>query len=440
MHNLCRFDSSSNLEVEVTTICQEEFDYRREVESSPALPLHVISAREWYRFLINSGKLIKSEMNTSGKKYTMLVFSQLRWHSVTQRPHHIMRRFASQYNILFIEEPQEPSDVYPSGTARVESVANGLDVLTPFFAWEDWPAMCRNYASLLGNFVKDIGSCIAWFYSPTYVHLLDAFSFRLVVYDCMDELAAFKGASENLPRYEARLLNEAQVVFTGGKSLYEAKRQMHQNVHCFPSSVDEKHFQMASSPTLNVPADLLAIQRPIVGYYGVIDERIDFDLLARVAADLPAVSFVMIGPFAKINPADVSHPSNVYFLGKRTYEELPSYLKGFDVAMMPFAMNESTRFISPTKTLEFMAADKPVISTPVPDVVRDYKDVVLIAATPAEFSNGIELLLRENGQQRSERSSHYRNILARTSWDATVTEMGELMTEALKIGRKSKVA
>jgi glycosyltransferase involved in cell wall biosynthesis len=366
----------------------------------------------------------------NGNLYDLIAFSHLRWHSVTQRPHHIMLRLASNYRICFIEEPAAPSDELPAGHSRVENVAANIDVMTPHMRWRDWPAMCSEYVSILRDHISNLDECIGWFYSPLYVGVLEALSFKLLVYDCMDELSAFKDASPQLPEFEKSLLEKAHIVFTGGKSLFEAKAKSHHNVSCFPSSVDQAHFHQAKNAQLELPNDLPS-GRPIVGYYGVIDERIDLDLITYVSNVMPQVNFIMIGPFAKIDPASLSHPANVHYLGKKDYAELPAYLKGFNVAMMPFALNDSTKFISPTKTLEFMAAGKPVVSTPIYDVVRDYSDCVSIARDPEDFVAAIRDCLAESPASRSSREAHYDSILRKTSWDSTVQSMLEKIEAAL---------
>ncbi|RZJ24383.1 MAG: glycosyltransferase family 1 protein, partial [Flavobacterium sp.] len=246
--------------------------------------------------------------------------------------------------------------------------------------------------------------------------------FDTVVYDCMDELSLFKGAPQALIDQEKYLLASADIVFTGGKSLYESKKQMHKNVYCFPSSVDEAHFAKAANG-IAVPADIAGISSPIVGYFGVIDERIDLELIRETAQKLPRISFVMIGPLAKIDDADLPREHNIQYLGMKSYEELPGYLKAFSIAMMPFALNDATKFISPTKTLEYMAAGKPIISTKIKDVERDYSHCVSLVETPAEFCAAIVNILKQTPEIKSD----YKEILRNTSWDSTAERMGAII-------------
>jgi glycosyltransferase involved in cell wall biosynthesis len=248
----------------------------------------------------------------------------------------------------------------------------------------------------------------------------------------MDELAAFKGASADLIEKEKELLKKADIVFTGGKSLYESKKQHHANVHCFPSSVDREHFEKTMSSQTHIPDDLQNAVHPTIGFYGVIDERIDLELLDQIAEKLPTYTFIMIGPIVKIDPNSLPKRANIVYPGGKKYEELPNYLKGIDIAMMPFALNKSTQFISPTKTLEYMAAHKPIVSTPIYDVVRDYKDVVKIAGNADEFAKAIEQFVYESQQDMAQREEKEKKILTETSWDKTVTAMSDLMHKELE--------
>ena len=344
--------------------------------------------------------------------YDLIVFCHLRWDFVYQRPQHIISRLARDRRVLVVEEPWHRPEV--SGSPRY-AVTEHLDVLQPNVRHLD--EVGAVVAELAG-----VRASVGWFYSASFVPVLDALDFDTVVYDCMDELSLFRGAPVQLIEQEAELLRRADVVFTGGRSLYEAKSGLHDEVYCFPSSVDQDHFATAVSG-LPVPADIAAIPHPIVGYYGVIDERIDLGLLSETAGLLPEVQFVMIGPLAKISPDDLPRRSNLHFLGMRDYGELPGYLQSFDVAMMPFALNDATKFISPTKTLEYMAAGRPIISTAIRDVVRDYEPVVRIVDSPETFARAIGDALA------SPSTPDYSTILANTSWTATVERMASIIAK-----------
>jgi UDP-galactopyranose mutase len=255
-----------------------------------------------------------------------------------------------------------------------------------------------------------------------------------VVYDCMDELSLFRGAPAELVEREARLLAGADLVFTGGQSLYEAKRERHGSVHAFPSSIDAQHFGRARA-ALPEPADQASIPRPRLGYFGVIDERIDLDLLAGVADARPDWQIVMLGPVVKIDPATLPRRANLHYLGMKDYGELPVYLAGWDAALMPFARNESTRFISPTKTPEYLAGGRPVVSTPIRDVVRPYGELGLveIAEDPISFVAAVERALALGAEASSGREAWLRKVdelLVRGSWNRTWREMSELLDAA----------
>lgn len=348
--------------------------------------------------------------------YDMIIFCHLRWQFVYQRPQHIISRMAKTMKTLFIEEPlYDPENKNSGNLIVVESM---LHVLQPNV--KD----IESIAEIIPNFVRNKNIPFGWFYSPSFSPLIEQLHFGTIVYDCMDELSLFKGAPEHLINQEKYLMAQADIIFTGGKSLYESKKQLHDNVHCFPSSVDEAHFAKALNG-IKIPDDIAQISSPIVGYFGVIDERIDLALLHQAAQQLHNVSFVMIGPLAKIEESDLPREPNIHYLGMKSYDELPHYLKAFSIAMMPFALNDATKYISPTKTLEYMAAGKPIISTKIKDVVRDYSTCVSLIETADEFCEAITFLLDKTDRMSLE--MEYRKILKKTSWDATVNKMKSII-------------
>lgn len=355
---------------------------------------------------------------TKHVSYDMIVFCHLRWDFVYQRPQHIISRMSEIYNILVVEEPLPP---HADKSYELEKINPNLTILKPFVKSI---AEIKDVLQVLK--IKHID--FAWFYSPAFVDLIPYLKINTIIYDCMDELSQFKGASPELRAQEKFLIQEADLVFTGGKSLYEAKSKLTSEAHCFPSSVDVPHFNGAKD-RLAIPEDLANIKPPIVGYIGVIDERIDLDLLNQTAQLMPEVSFVMIGPLAKISPDDLPQKPNIHYLGMKKYEQLPAYLKAFDIAMMPFALNESTQFISPTKTLEYMAANRPIISTAIKDVVRDYAKDVHIVSIAQEFSKAISAILSDG---KTHDPLQYKKILENTSWDHTVEKMMALLKKNQK--------
>lgn len=359
---------------------------------------------------------------------TLIVFCHLRWDFVFQRPQHLMTRLAEHYQILFVEEP-----VHSEGPAHLQktTVAPNITVCRPHtpiqnthgFHDDQLPTMQR----LLADLVPEGERPVVWFYTPMALPLLQGFNPSLVVYDCMDELAAFKNPPKQLLQRESALLNIADLVFTGGPSLYEAKKDRHANAHCFSSSVDAKHFRKALDAAISHP-DQAAIAGPRLGFYGVIDERFDTELVRQMAAAHPEWQIVLVGPVVKIDPAELPRADNVHYMGQRNYDELPKFLAGWDVCLLPFAMNESTKFISPTKVLEYMAAEKLSVSTPITDVKVPYGDVVAIASTPEEFIAACERMLAAGEQEKAQLVERMRDVVANTSWDKTAGRMHELIS------------
>jgi glycosyltransferase involved in cell wall biosynthesis len=368
----------------------------------------------------------KQKKNSSAlKKQTLWVFSHLRWDFVKQRPQHLLERFSKVMPVYFIEEPIAEED----GQTKILKIHKNLTVIQPTVGPEDVVSFQKMLKQVMSQFKSEIP--LFWLYSAAFFEAVKDVPHFLTIYDCMDELSAFHGASPQLIRQERELLEEADIVFTGGKSLYEAKSELNDNVYCFPSSVERDHFEKALKESTKVPADLAAVPGPRVGFYGVIDERIDQELLQQVARKLPKVSFVMIGPVVKIDAEKLPKEKNIYYLGNKAYADLPNYLKGFSVAFMPFALNESTRFISPTKTLEFMAAHKPIVSTAIVDVVRDYQKEVKIAHNPEGFARLIREAVHEKPITTKSRVKLQEAVMSRTSWDRTSAEMQKIISEAI---------
>jgi glycosyltransferase involved in cell wall biosynthesis len=367
-------------------------------------------------------------MQSLENRNNVIVFSHLRWDFVWQRPQHIISRLARTNNIFFVEEPI-PYSPDEEGTFKITERENGIVVLQPRMQSKNLIAhMAKELMPLIASY--KMTDPILWFYSPMFKQISKYIPHSMMIYDCMDQLSAFKNAPPALLKNERELLVSADLVFTGGKSLYEDKMTYNRNVHCFPSSVEREHFAKALVKQGDVPADIKNIPHPIVGYYGVIDERMDQKLLKEIATRLPHVSFVLIGPVVKIDPEKLPRLPNIHYLGQKQYDELPDYLRAIDVAMMPFALNRSTKFISPTKTLEYMAALKPIVSTPIYDVVRDYSNEVAIVSTAAQFSKAIESYLSETPTERKLREAKMEAILNNTSWDKTTQKMEGLIEKA----------
>jgi UDP-galactopyranose mutase len=371
----------------------------------------------------------------------LLCFSHLRWNFVFQRPQHLMSRFARQMNVIFWEEPV---DVGSKETAylqvREAEGAPGVRIVVPHLP-VGMPDEAREATlkRLLDAHVASIpGNLVTWYYTPMMLPFSRHLDAALTVYDAMDELSKFRFAPAKLVELEQELIDSADIVFTGGSSLYEAKKNRHPNVHCFPSSVDRAHFAKARAKLFD-PADQEDLPKPRLGFYGVFDERFDTELLGKVAEMRPDWSFVMVGPVVKIAPEDLPQRPNICYLGPKTYEQLPAYLSGWDVALMPFAMNESTLFISPTKTPEYLAGGKPVVSTPIKDVVRHYGQLqgVKIASTPEEFVGACEQALELSRNPESGWLAEADLMLSSTSWDTTQARMAGLIAELLGTSKET---
>ena len=322
----------------------------------------------------------------ASSKPLLLCLSHLRWDSVVQRPHHLMRQASRTYRVVFWEEPLmvTPAPDLPRLVTRVSP--DGIMIATVWQAADsDRSTTVEKQAELLDTMLAEIGGepDLLWLYTPMMLPIAAHLVPSATVFDCMDDLSSFLGAPPELLLLERRLLRRCDLVFTGGRSLYAAKKPLHTNTHLFPSSVDAGHFGKARS-VLPAPADQRDVPGPRIGFHGVIDERMDLDLLAALADQRPDWHFMMVGPIVKIDPASVPRRDNIHWLGPKSYDELPAYLAGWDAGFMPFALNEATRFISPTKTPEFLAAGLPLVSTPIADVVHDYgRDGLVEIATDA---------------------------------------------------------
>jgi glycosyltransferase involved in cell wall biosynthesis len=364
----------------------------------------------------------------------LLCLSHLRWDFVFQRPQHLMSRAVRNHEVLFMEEPILQPGITES-RLDLRSTPEGVTVAVPVLreGTRGKEAAGAQRTLLDGLLASEGGRpLVAWYYTPMALEFADHLAPDVTVYDCMDELSAFRGAPPGLLRLEQLLLDRADLVFTGGRSLHEAKRGRHPRVFCLPSSIDADHFRRAGAPQPE-PADQQGIPRPRVGFFGVVDERMDLGLVRALAAGRPDWRFVMIGPVVKIAPESLPRLPNLHWLGPKPYAELPAYLSGWDAGFMPFALNESTRFISPTKTPEFLAAGLPVVSTPVLDVVRDWGEegLVDIAGGPAAFAAALARVLN---RPRAEWLRRVERRLAGISWDRTWEEMRLRMSEAERAG------
>jgi len=352
----------------------------------------------------------------------LVCFSHLRWGFVFQRPNHLLSRFSKHQRVFFIEEP-----IFIEGEdhLHIENYNENLYVVTPHIqqGLQEREVHARQEKFITNLFTNmQVNRYFSWYYTPMALPFTENLTPELVIYDCMDELSAFKFAPPELTLREQELFKKADIVFTGGHSIYESKKTKHHNIYPFPSSIDKNHFGIARK-NVQDPADQAAIPHPRFGFFGVVDERFDIELLDGVAKARPDWHFVILGPVVKIDPASLPRYANIHYLGGKKYEELPAYIAGWDIATIPFAMNESTKYISPTKTPEYLAAGKPVISTPIRDVVSPYGDnrLVHIVDGPEAFIRAAETELAK--KQKKAWLQKVDDFLAFNSWDRTWSQM-----------------
>ena len=359
-----------------------------------------------------------------GNSPDLICLSHLRWNFVFQRPQHLMTRFARERRVFFFEEPVFDAPVSKLRISRDQGVYVCVPHLPSGLASTAVTDEMRRLLFELQIKFK-IDRPVIWYYTPMALDYARDLTSSAIVFDCMDELSAFHGAPPELLKHEAELLKRADLVFTGGQSLYEAKRERHRRVYAFPSSVDVPHFLSARRGKVD-PEDQANIPHPRLGFFGVVDERMDLNLLDAIATARPDWHIVILGPCVKIDPATLPRHDNIHYLGMKKYEELPAYLSGWDVALLPFAKNDSTKFISPTKTPEYLAAGRPVVSTSVRDVVRPYgeQELVHVADRPEDFIHAIDRALAEPPTGWRERVDRF---LSDMSWDRTWSEMSSLI-------------
>lgn len=368
------------------------------------------------------------------RRPVIVMLSHLRWDFVFQRPHHLASRAAEDYDVIFIEEPLSDE----GGFAMRQGVReNGVQLVQPlappYASQEELLAQQERVLQAVLAATED-RQRILWFYTPMALAFARDAQADLYVFDKMDELASFAGAPAGMRMLEAELMGRADIVFTGGVSLHETIGDRHPNAYCFPSSIDQAHFGEARLP-LSEPEALVSLPRPRVGFFGVIDERLDYGLIGDLASIRPHWQIVMIGPTAKIDAAMLPRAANLHWLGARPYQRLPHYLAHLDVGWMPFALNDATRFISPTKTPEFLSAGLPLVSSPIKDVIEPYgrEGLVKIADGVAEHASAIDSLLAQAHREelRSGRLAAVDAFLAENSWDRTWAAMDALLNDTL---------
>ena len=359
---------------------------------------------------------------------TIICFSHLRWNFVYQRPQHLLSRFANKYNILYVEEFINSAE--NDGYTVKDSSSEKLKIIVPKLKFDNTQNLSINarieniIKNLLGDF--NIENYIFWYYTPMALNFTQTFMPILTIYDCMDELSHFKFAPPELIELEQQLFLKADLVFTGGDALYQAKKHRHLNIFSFPSSIDKNHFGKSRN-SLSDPIDQQNIPNPRLGFFGVIDERFDIDLIKNAADLKPDWHFILIGPVIKIDQSTLPRNKNIHYLHSKSYDELPLYLSNWDIALIPFAINDSTKFISPTKTPEYLAGGKPVISTAITDVIKPYgeqKLVHVVRNANELVEKACEELSNNNKAGWLKKVDDY---LKDISWDHTKESMNELI-------------
>jgi glycosyltransferase involved in cell wall biosynthesis len=376
-----------------------------------------------------------------------IVHSHLRWDFVWQRPQQLLSRLARRGPVLFVEEPihdDEASDSRLDISRPSEGVFRAVPHLSGAMRgrYDESIAVVRD---LLLRQLADDGALgglfhkpVHWFYTPMPAPaMIGAFDERAVVYDCMDELSKFRFAPAELIDRERYLLAESDVVFTGGHKLMQSKARLHDNVHFFGCGVDVAHFARARADDLAVPPELAALNGPVLGYYGVVDERLDYALLETLAKEMPEAHVVMVGPVVKVDPRELPQASNLHWLGQRDYRELPAYLKGFDVCLMPFALNEATEYINPTKTLEYMAGGKPIVSTAIADVLHHFTPVVTVATSPEDFVAAVRRAASAPDESLIDRGLEQ---ASHNSWSSIISRMHRIIQDAIQAREAPRAA
>jgi glycosyltransferase involved in cell wall biosynthesis len=370
----------------------------------------------------------------------LICLSHLRWDFVFQRPQHLLTRLSKTFNISYIEEPifDATGQEYYQYLNRGENIIVMVPHLNPGQSPDEVKAAQR---SLFDKFMKnkDLAECAFWYYTPMALDYSRKHTPEVTIFDCMDELSAFKFAPQELKNLEKELLSKADVVFTGGNSLYEAKKNQHSNIHAFPSSIEKEHFEKARECKV-CPEDQINTTQPKLGFYGVIDERFDIELIRGIADARPDWQICLIGPIVKVDPEALPKNKNIHYLGSKTYQELPTYLANWDIALIPFMLNDSTKFISPTKTPEYLAAGKPVISTPINDVVNPYSKNKLVHIA-SDVNGFIEAAEKELAMIKKDAwLKRVDAALSKNSWDQTCDNMLNCIKQTLNGKTYSSIA
>jgi glycosyltransferase involved in cell wall biosynthesis len=377
--------------------------------------------------------------------YPIIVHSHLHWDWVWQRPQQFLSRLSRKHPILFVEEPSYVDGITtPRAVLREVTEFPNLTVVRTEYphGFTDRDLIDIEQKRLVdgilsGPLGRTFKRPVQWFYDPMAVKAFAGqMDERAIVYDCMDQLSQFRGAPAELVRRERELLALADVVFAGGPKIHKSKKTMNTNCHSYGCGVDIRHFGQARLAETQVPEDVAALEGPTLGFFGVVDERMDYDLVAAIADAHPEWNVVIIGPATKVDPANFPQRANLHWLGGRDYGQLPGYVKSFDVCLMPFAINEATEFINPTKALEYMATARPIVSTAIEDVILQFSDVVDVAHSHAEFIAACERAVANPNADGVQRGVE---LAAQNSWEAIVARLEGHIADVLTTVRRSEV-
>lgn len=372
----------------------------------------------------------------------IVCFSDICWDFLWQRHQNVLSRFPGSWNILFVEPTsileliKEPSRIFPRNYKNINIIS------LPTLPLIDKVAALRtvNDNLVLGwlriNFkIKNIALPALLYYEPRFSSLIGRLNESLVIYDCVDDKLSFSTVPRWMGAYIDRLIDKSDLIVVTSTNLYNnmIKRKADaKNIHLIGNGVDVAHFEKAATD-ISIPDDIKAFKGPIVGYIGAIDDWMDFDLIGKMAIEYPNMSFIFIGPVcinAKEAVNNLCKTSNVFFLGKRSYDILPNYIKAFDLCIIPFKINSLTMCVNPVKLYEYLASGKNVVSTNLPEVDK-YSNVIFVAKNSIEFINYVEKAFTSKMDL-----DKLMKIAEENSWDKKTEMMIELIQKELKTDRE----
>lgn len=359
---------------------------------------------------------------------------------------HLMTRLASHFPVFYIEPPADLLFLLRNPKFLKNFFRNRdcalLKKLTPIiFPFENrlrWLKKINQKILLvqIKFFIKGNSHrpYILWLFSPKDFYLIKYLSEKLLYFHITDDYASFPnkaglGSRSQVIYQENRILEKANRVFVTSKYLADAKSRWLSKLTVIPNVADSKHFEKAKIPDLPIPADIVCIKKPVVGFIGAIDNyKVDFDLIRYCAQKNPKISFVLIGPVGKADNTtrdSLPQEDNIHYLGEKTYEQLPNYIKAFNVCLIPYRITNYTKACFPLKLFEYLAAGKPVVSTNLPAVIN-YPGVVLIGKDPQYFNRLIIKALQEASQEMIKARQRIAKI---NSWDQRIEEIKSIITK-----------